>query len=526
MGKPTGFLEYKRAENAALAPRERVNSFDEFRMPMDEEERRKQGARCMNCGVPFCQSAIRYSGKLIGCPLHNLIPEWNDEIYNGNYSHAIDRLLKTNNFPEFTGRVCPGLCERACIEGKYDAAVSVHENELFVIETAFKNNYIRPKTPAIRSGKSVAVVGSGPAGLACADQLNHRGHSVTVYEKSDRIGGLLMYGIPNMKLDKSIIDRRVKLMQEEGVEFIVNTAVGVCTDGENVHSESTAAGRTDGDSEPCTGSAAAEGKAAVQKYISASELMSKYDAVVLCCGAEIPRPLEAWDKEKAEGRDIAGVYYAMDYLTAATRHLLDGTPEISAKGLNVVVVGAGDTGNDCIATAVRQGAASITQIVRKSAPDPESPAPVWPDYDESSRPGYGQEEAIAVYGHDPRVYSTGVKSLRYDEQGRLNAVEVIRLNRVDGKYQEIAGTESYIPCELLIVASGFKGCDMSVPETFGVDTDSWKSFKDHETGIEGLFTAGDMRTGATLVVRAIAEGRDCASRVDEYLVGYRVLERL
>lgn len=487
MGKPTGFLEYKRADNAVLEPKERIKSFGEFRIAMDEEERRRQGARCMNCGVPFCQSAIRYSGKLIGCPLHNLIPEWNDEIYNGNYSHAIDRLLKTNNFPEFTGRVCPGLCERACIEGKYDAPVSVHENELFVIETAFKNGYIHPKTPAIRSGKSVAVVGSGPAGLACADQLNHRGHQVTVYEKSDRIGGLLMYGIPNMKLDKSVIERRVRLMQEEGVRFIVNTAAGV--------------------------------------DVTASELMDSYDAVVLCCGAEVPRPLEAWENEKAAGRAIEGVYYAMDYLTSETRQLLDGTAEISAKGLNVVVVGAGDTGNDCIATAVRQGAASITQIVRKSAPDPDKAALSWPDYDESSRTGYGQEEALAVYGRDPRVYSTGIKSLRYDENGRLNAVEIVGLTRADGKYQESAGTESFIPCELLIVASGFKGCDLSIPKAFGVDVDNFKSMQNHETGIEGLFAAGDMCKGATLVVRAIADGRDCASRVDEYLVGYRVLER-
>ena len=346
MGKPTGFLEYDRSDNTVLAPGERIKSFDEFRQQLDEEARRRQGARCMNCGVPFCQSAIQYNGKRIGCPLHNLIPEWNDEVYNGNYSHALDRLLKTNNFPEFTGRVCPALCERACINGKYDSPVTVHENELFIIEKAFKDGLIEPRIPEIRSGKKVAVIGSGPAGLACADQLNHRGHSVTVYEKADRAGGLLMYGIPNMKLDKSVVERRIKLMEQEGVEFVCNTAVA--KDAAIDENAATAV------------------NAGEIKHITAAELMKKYDAVVLCCGAEVPRKLEAWETAKTKGKDISGVYYAMDYLKAEIKHLLDGVTEISAKGLNVVVVGAGDTANDCIATAVRQKAASITQLIRRS----------------------------------------------------------------------------------------------------------------------------------------------------------------
>ena len=509
MGKPTGFLEYDRSDNTVLAPGERIKNFDEFRQQLDEEERRRQGARCMNCGVPFCQSAIQYNGKRIGCPLHNLIPEWNDDVYNGNYSHALDRLLKTNNFPEFTGRVCPALCERACINGKYDSPVTVHENELFIIEKAFKEGLIEPRIPAIRSGKKVAVIGSGPAGLACADQLNHRGHNVTVYEKADRAGGLLMYGIPNMKLDKSVVERRIKLMEQEGVEFVCNTAVT-----KDAAIDENAANAVN---------------AAEIKYITAAELMKKYDAVVLCCGAEVPRKLKAWEAVKTKGKDISGVYYAMDYLKAETKHLLDGVPEISAKGLNVVVVGAGDTANDCIATAVRQKAASITQLIRRSEGGKRSV--IWPDYDDSGNLGYGQEEAISVYGKDIRIFETGVKRIVTDDKNKLKELETVGLKRKDGAYIEAAGSEQLIPADLLIIASGFSGCDESVIKAFeGEKKEDDKFFEklrsEHKTEIPGLFIAGDMRIGASLVVRAIAEGRDCASQVDEYLVGYRVMERL
>ena len=535
MGKATGFLEYERVENKVCDPLTRIADFKEFKCELNEEERRKQGARCMNCGVAFCQSAVEYNGKLIGCPLHNLIPEWNDEVYNGNYKHAVDRLLKTNNFPEFTGRVCPALCERACICGKYDTPVTVHENELFIIETAFSEGRIKPKVPALRSGKRVAVIGSGPAGLACADQLNHRGHSVTVYEKSDRIGGLLMYGIPNMKLDKSIIERRVKLMEAEGVSFVTNTAVGLNGAGAgNVNaskavSDANADGLKTAEAAVNANADAAKSKAKAAaasgiRYIPGSDILAQYDAVVLCCGAEVPRPLEAFETAKAEGRELKGVHYAMDYLVAETRHLLDGTPEISAKDLKVIVVGAGDTANDCIATAVRQGAASVTQLIRRAKSADKKLE--WPDYDESAKLGYGQEEAIAYYGKDIRVFETGIKSLKTDENGRLTAVETVGLKRAHGKYEELKDSNRDIEADLLIIASGFAGCDKTILKSFGETSQAEAAVHEHKTDVQGLFLAGDMRTGASLVVRAIAEGRDCASQVDEYLLGYRVFERI
>ncbi|MDO4961096.1 MAG: glutamate synthase subunit beta [Eubacteriales bacterium] len=505
MGKPTGFLEYTRTDNKTEEPLVRIKNFNEFRLQANEEERRKQGARCMNCGVPFCQSALKLKGQTVGCPLHNLIPEWNDEIYNGNYSHAADRLMKSNNFPEFTGRVCPALCEKACINGKYGDPVTVHENELFVIETAFRNGYIKPRTSSVRSDRKVAVIGSGPAGLACADQLNHRGHEVTVYEKADRVGGLLMYGIPNMKLDKSVVDRRVKLMEEEGVRFVTNCRI--C--------------ETDSD-------------ATTPDEISVPRLLEEYDAVILCCGAEKPRKLEAWEAEKAEGRDIGGVYYAMDYLTAGTKHLLDGTPAISAEGLNVVIVGGGDTGNDCVGTAIRQGAAAVCQLVRKKElPLERSAKNPWPEWPNVRKTDYGQEEAIAAFGSDPRIYETGVKSLKYEtlEDGsyKLTGVETIKVGRKDGKYAELEGTEEIIPADLLIIASGFSGCDEGIAGMFKVEVEKGvvrTEEKKHATNVDKVFTAGDMHRGPSLVVWAIAEGRNCASEVDEYLMGYRALERV
>ena len=342
MGKPTGFLEFERKNNPDVPVEERLTNFKEFHRPLSEEERRKQGARCMNCGVPLCQSAMKLSGMVTGCPLHNLIPEWNDQIYHGHDEHAFSRLIKTSNFPEFTGRVCPALCEKACINGEYGEPVTVHDNELFVIETAYANGFIKPRIPAIRSGKRVAVIGSGPSGLAAADELNHRGHLVTVYERENRIGGLLMYGIPNMKLDKSVIYRRQKLMEAEGVEFKTGVNVG--------------------------------------EDISAKELLDSYDAVVLACGAKEARSLAG-----ADPNEIKGIYYAVDFLTSTTRSLLDqgldpetgtwknsdsrdvetflkGKDFISAKGKNVVVVGGGDTGNDCIGTVIRHGCKSVTAL--------------------------------------------------------------------------------------------------------------------------------------------------------------------
>ena len=460
MGKATGFLEYQRVERPAVGPAERIDGFDEFHGELSAAARREQGARCMNCGVPFCQSDF-------GCPLHNLIPEWNDEVFNGNWDHALARLLKTNNFPEFTGRVCPAPCESACVCRLYgDSPISVRDNELAVIEYAYANGLIAPKIPAVRTGKRVAVVGSGPAGLAVADQLNGRGHAVTVYERDDRPGGLLMYGIPNMKLDKSVVDRRVQRMEAEGVVF--ETGVDV------------SAGDT------------------------AGKLLSEYNAVVLCCGARQARDVFV------ENRDAAGVHQAMEYLTESTKALLAGRECVcTAKGKKVVIIGNGDTATDCVATAIRQGAVSVTQLVRK--PAPKNAGPVWPYEVRTSAPDYGQEEAISTFGRDPRLYETVAKRLETDKAGNLTAVTV-----------ETAGREHTLPAELLLIAAGFSGAESGVAEAFGLSLNDKGCLGDgnYRTADERIFASGDMRRGASLIAIAIAEGRACARVVDEYLEGY------
>ena len=387
MGKPTGFLDFDRENNKSVKPLERIKNFNEFHSPMQKAERQNQGARCMNCGVPFCQSAMKLGGMVSGCPLHNLIPEWNDEIYHGNWEYALARLTKTASFPEFTGRVCPALCEAACSCGLYGSSVTVKENELAIIEEGYKNGWVKPRPPEVRTGKRVAVVGSGPSGLACAQRLNSRGHSVTVYEKDDRIGGLLMYGIPNMKLEKQIVERRVKLMTDEGIEFKTGVDVG--------------------------------------KDISADELLKTYDAVVLCCGAGKPRDL------KAENRNIKGIYFAVDFLKSTTKALLDNKLKsgfISAKGKDVVIVGGGDTGNDCVGTCIRHGCKSVTQLeMMPKLPDSRADTNPWPQYPRVCKTDYGQEEAIAVFGHDPRVYCTTVKSFIPDDSGNIKAVVTVEL---------------------------------------------------------------------------------------------------
>ena len=461
MGKPTGFMEYKREDRPTAAPAQRVTDFKEFHGKLPPQQRQLQGARCMNCGVPFCQSDF-------GCPLHNLIPEWNDEVFQGNWGHALDRLLKTNNFPEFTGRVCPALCESACVCGLYgDAPISVRDNELAVIEYAYEHDLIRPRTPDVRTGRQVAVVGSGPAGLAVADQLNHRGHSVTVFERDDRPGGLLMYGIPNMKLDKTVVDRRVARMQAEGVRFVT---------GFDVAAES-----------------------------AAERLLQVYDAVALCCGARRPRtvPVEGTSPDMVQ---------ALDYLTEATRALLDGRESpYSAKGKEVVVIGNGDTATDCVATAIRQGAAGVRQLVRKAAPAAVQPA--WPYHVRSGAPDYGQEEAAAKFGADPRLYESQVKKLLTDENGALTGVEI-----------ETAGERRTVPAQLLLVAAGFAGAESPVAQAFGLTLDDRGRVPTGEDGFstatEKVFAAGDMRRGASLVVTAIAEGRACARAIDAFLEGY------
>ncbi len=488
MGKITGFLEYEREDNSALSPLGRIENFSEFHPPLGEAERRRQGARCMNCGVPFCQSIIRLGNMTTGCPLHNLIPEWNDEVFNGNYQHALSRLLKTSTFPEFTGRVCPALCEKSCLCGVNGDPVTIRENELFIIEKGFEEGTMIPRPPQVRTDKKVAVVGSGPAGLAVADRLNRRGHNVTVFEKADRIGGLLMYGIPNMKLEKHIVDRRVRLMEQEGITFVTGADVG----GE----------------------------------LPAQDILNQYDAVVLCCGAKQPRSLQV------EGGPAEGVHYAVDFLTSTTRSLLEhGLQEdtyLSAKGKRVVVVGGGDTGNDCIGTCIRHGCKSIIQLEMMPKPPAQRAASnPWPEWPKTLKTDYGQEEAIAVFGEDPRQYETTVKQL-LSQDGKLTGVKTVKVHFQDGKLQEVPDSEQVLDADLLLIAAGFVGCEPYVPEAFGVELTARNTVNSEEgnykTNVDKVFSAGDMRRGQSLVVWAIAEGNRCAKQVDKYLMGYTNME--
>lgn len=488
MGKPTGFIEFDRRDNNTSKPEERIKSFNEFHTSVTKKERRLQAARCMNCGVPFCQSAMKLSGVVSGCPLHNLIPEWNDQIYNGNWEHALSRLTKTSSFPEFTGRVCPALCEAACSCGLYGGSVTVRDNELAIIEHGFRNGLVKPQPPEVRTGKTVAIVGSGPAGLACADRLNRRGHSVTVFEKDDRPGGLLMYGIPNMKLDKQVVFRRVELMKKEGVEFRCGVEIG--------------------------------------KDISAEELKTEFDAVVLCCGAGKPRDL------KLENRETDGVYFAVDFLKSTTRALLDNGLSggfISAKGKNVVIVGGGDTGNDCVGTCIRHGCKSVLQLeMMPKPPEQRTENNPWPEWPRVLKTDYGQQEAIAVFGKEPREWCTTVSGLISDENGALRSVKLVSLKPERDKktgrtvMKPISGSEREVPCELLLIAAGFLGPRDLVPDQFGVERDARGNVaaESYATSVPGVFAAGDMRRGQSLVVWAVSEGRNAARKVDEYLMGY------
>ena len=491
MGKPTGFIEYERKEAKAVSPKERIKNFNEFHTPLSEEEQKCQASRCMDCGVPFCQSGMTIKGMTSGCPLNNLIPEWNDLVYEGNWERAYNRLHKTSNFPEFTSRVCPALCEKACTCGLNGDAVCTKENELAIIEKAYANGWAAAKPPVVRTSKKIAVIGSGPAGLAAADQLNTRGHNVTVFERNDRIGGLLRYGIPNMKLEKHIIDRKLDVMKEEGVQFVVNSNVGA--------------------------------------EVKAKDILKDYDAVVLACGASNPRDINA------PGRDANGIYFAVDFLTSTTKSLLDNGLKdgtyISAKDKNVVVIGGGDTGNDCVGTCIRHGCKSVTQLeMMPKAPDERAATNPWPQWPLVCKTDYGQEEAIAVFGHDPRIYTTTVKEFIKDKKGNLSKLVIVSLeSQVDEKTGRrmmvpVAGTEKEIPCELVLIAAGFLGTQKYVTDAFGVEVNERTNIKtadnQFETSVKGVFTAGDCHTGQSLVVKAIRQGRDCARAVDEYLMGY------
>ncbi|MGN0299527.1 MAG: glutamate synthase subunit beta [Lachnospiraceae bacterium] len=491
MGKPTGFMDYERENCPATSPENRIHHFNEFHDTLTKEEREIQGARCMDCGVPFCQAGISIKGMTSGCPLNNLIPEWNDLLYTGNWNLAYQRLQVTNCFPEFTGRVCPALCEAACTCNLSGEPVTTKANEMALVENAFEEGLVQPEIPSVRTGKSVAIVGSGPSGLAAAMMLNRRGHEVTVYERSDRIGGLLMYGIPNMKLEKHVIDRRVNLMKQEGVKFVTNANVG-------------------------------------DNY-SAEQIMQEHDSVILACGASNPRDIQA------PGRDGSGVYFAVDFLKATTKSLLDSNLEdgnyISAKDKHVVVIGGGDTGNDCVGTSIRHGCASVVQLeMMPKLPDCRSANNSWPEWPRVCKTDYGQEEAIAVFGHDPRIYQTTVKEFVRDENGNLVKLICVKLeskkNEETGRMMmvPIEGSEFELEAELVLIAAGFLGSQSYVTDAFGVEVNARSNVKtaagSYATNVPKVFVAGDMHRGQSLVVWAIREGREAARQVDERLMGY------
>ena len=489
MGKPTGFLEYERKNNKAVEPLERIKNFNEFHTPMSDKDRKEQASRCMNCGVPFCQSGMMINGMASGCPLNNLVPEWNDLLYHGCMKEALQMLRQTNNFPEFTSRVCPALCEAACTCGLNDSPVTCKANENAIVEYGYANGLMEARKPKVRTGKKVAIIGSGPSGLAAADQLNRRGHDVTVFERNDHIGGLLMYGIPNMKLEKWVIDRKQKVMEEEGVKFVVNADVG--------------------------------------KTVKAADIVKDYDSVILACGASNPRDI------KATGREADGIYFAVDFLTRSTKHVLTGKKDgwVDTKGKNVVVIGGGDTGNDCVGTCIRHGCKSVTQLeMMPKAPDERAENNPWPQWPLVCKTDYGQEEAIAVFGHDPRIYTTTVKEFKKDKKGNLTSVVTVKLeSKTDEKTGRrmmvpVEGTEAELPCELVLIAAGFLGSQKYVTDAFGVELTERTNVKTaadgFETSVPGVFTAGDMHTGQSLVVKAIRQGRDCARAVDYYLMGY------
>jgi glutamate synthase (NADPH/NADH) small chain len=485
MGKIKGFMEFRRAIPEDRAPLERIKDWQEFHEEMPVEQLCEQGARCMDCGTPYCHTGIMLSGMASGCPIHNLIPEWNDHVYRGFWHEAYERLMKTNNFPEFTGRVCPAPCEGSCVLGIINPPVTIKNIECSIIEHAFSEGWVEPKHIAVRTGRKVAVIGSGPSGLACADQLNKAGHWVTVFERDDRIGGLLMYGIPNMKLDKkNVVQRRVDIMKQEGIEFVVNTEIGV--------------------------------------DYPADKLLSGFDAVVLCTGATNPRDLEA------EGRELDGVHFAMEFLRSSTKSVLDGTePALSAKGKDVVVIGGGDTGTDCVATSLRQGCRSVIQLeIMPKPPAERQPDNPWPEWPKTFKVDYGQEEAAAVQGEDPRRYLMMTKKF-IGENGRLSSVEAsgVEWIKQDGRFIPIPvfGTEEIIPAQLVLLAMGFLGPEAQLLEALNVEQDNRSNIradaKNCMTSREKVFAAGDARRGQSLIVWAINEGRAAAKACDSFLMG-------
>jgi len=494
MSTPTGFMEYRRELPSDRDPLERINDWEEFHLHMSEEGLRTQGARCMDCGTPYCHTGIELAGGASGCPVNNLIPEWNNLVYRGLWREALDRLHKTNNFPEFTGRVCPAPCEGSCTVGLIGDAVAIKSIEQAIIDKGFEEGWVVPQPPKVRTGKRVAVVGSGPAGLAAAAQLNKAGHTVTVYERADRIGGLLTYGIPTMKLDKAVVQRRVDLLAAEGIRFVTNTEIG--------------------------------------KDIPAKQLVDEFDAVVLCGGATKARDVAI------EGRELKGIHLAMDYLNGTIKSYLDSNLEdgnyISAADKHVIVIGGGDTGTDCVGTALRHGCKSITQfgthakapLTRDAASNP------WPQFPNVYTLDYAQEEAKIRFGADPRAFSVLTKKFVGDGDGNVKELHTVQIERTVDEtgrkiYTEIPGTEQVWPADLVLIAVGFEGPEDRMIDQLGLERDRRTNVKaqygKYATSVEGVFAAGDMRRGQSLVVWAINEGREAAREVDKYLMGASVL---
>lgn len=481
-------MEFERKEAPSRDPQQRINDWDQLHEHLSEDELQEQGARCMDCGIPFCQTGEDKKGRTMGCPIHNLIPEWNDLVYKGKWKEALQRLHKTNNFPEFTGRACPAPCEGSCVLGIIDPPVAIKNIEQAIIDKGFEEGWVKPHPPEKRTGKKVAVVGSGPAGLAAAAQINKAGHRVTVYERDERLGGLLMYGIPNMKLEKTVVERRVNLLEEEGIEFITGTEIG--------------------------------------SDIPATELTEEYDAVILAGGATNARDLDI------EGRNLDGIHFAMDFLHANVENILEDEHKkefISAKDKDVIVIGGGDTGTDCVSTSMRHGCNTLTQFeILPKPPDNRGEDNPWPEWPHIYKVDYGQEEAKARFGDDPREYQVMTKKFEGDGNGNLKALHTIEIEwktNEDGRKvpQEISGTEKVWEADLVLLAMGFLGPENPVLEQLDVERDERSNAKaehgDYHTNVDGVFAAGDMRRGQSLIVWAINEGRGAARECDRYLTG-------
>ncbi|MGL5081864.1 MAG: glutamate synthase small subunit [Microcoleaceae cyanobacterium] len=489
MGKPTGFIEFVRELPAELEPLKRIQNWDEFHLPMPDDKLKTQGARCMDCGTPFCHTGIAINGLASGCPINNLIPEWNDLVYRGLWQEALERLHKTNNFPEFTGRVCPAPCEGACVLGIHNPPVTIKTIECSIVDRGWNEGWITPEPPGKRTGKTVAIIGSGPAGLSAAAQLNRAGHWITVFERADRPGGLLMYGIPNMKLEKEqVVLRRIKLLEEEGVKFICNTEIG--------------------------------------KDLPAEQLLNEFDAVILCTGATKPRDLPI------EGRDLKGIHFAMEFLTGNTKAVLDrhqNSSFISAAGKDVIIIGGGDTGTDCVGTSLRHGCNSVVQLeIMPKPPLERATNNPWPEYPKVYKMDYGQEEAAAKFGADPRAYLTTATKFTADDNGQVKALHTVQIQwerDEQGRFipQHIPGTEQVHPAQLVLLAMGFLGPEQPLLDALGLERDGRSNIKadygNYATSLPGVFAAGDCRRGQSLVVWAFNEGRQVARECDRYLMG-------